>query len=33
MSTLKLLHMSIDSKEEEDKYMKILKDYLDQNYL
>jgi len=30
---LKLLLMSIDNKEEEEKHMKILEDYLDQNYL
>lgn len=33
MPMLKLLLMSIDIKEEEEKHMKILEDYLDQNDL
>ncbi|WP_286832422.1 MULTISPECIES: hypothetical protein [Acinetobacter] len=32
MPMLDLLPMSIDSKEEEEKYMRILEDYLDSHY-
>lgn len=33
MPMLDLLPMSIDSKEEEEKYMQILEEYLDKHYI